>query len=106
MAVTRYNVDALTQTSRDRRSGLRESFHAFVVRDVLFRRRHRDHRRDGGELEIVELLEVETALPHVEPLPGFLECVDEKLLGKRRYVLAVRAVVRAHQVERVVALLR
>src|SRR5215204_497742 len=85
---------------------LRESFRAPVVCDVLLWRRHGDYRRDGGELEIIELLEVQTALPHVEPLPGFLECVDEELFGERRCVLAGRAVVRAHQIERVVALLR
>src|SRR3954470_24261336 len=43
---------------------LLEPFHAPVVREVLLRRRHRDHRRDGGELEIIELLEVQTAIPH------------------------------------------
>src|SRR4051794_19233569 len=73
---------------------LREPFHSPVVREVLFRRRHCDHRADGGELEIIELLEVQTALPHVEALPGFPERVDEKLFGERRRVLAGRAVVR------------
>src|SRR5215203_5932088 len=34
---------------------LREPLHAPVVREVLLRRRHGDHRRDGGELEIIEL---------------------------------------------------
>src|SRR5678815_3400850 len=85
---------------------LPESFHPLVVRDVLVRRRHGDYRRDGSELELIELLEVQTALPHVEALPGFLECVDEELLGERRCVLAGGTVERAHQVERVVALLR
>src|SRR5262245_16268352 len=41
-----------------RTSALRQSFHALVVRDVLLRRRHRDHLRNGSELEIIELLEV------------------------------------------------
>src|SRR3954470_13302329 len=88
------------------RTALFEPSHALVVRDVLLRRRHRDDLRDGGELEIVELLEMETTVPHVEPLPGFLERVGEEFLRERRRVLAVRAVVHAHQVQRVVALLR
>src|SRR5689334_22141280 len=48
---------------------------------------------------------METALSHVESLPGLLECIGEKLPGERRCVLAVRALVRAHQIERVVALM-
>ena len=38
-------------------SALHEPSHALVVRDVLLRRRHRDHLADGGELEIIERLE-------------------------------------------------
>src|SRR5262249_49474333 len=97
---------AMKALERTQPEPLRESSHALVVRDVLLRRRHPAHLRDGGELEIIELVEVKAALPHVEPLPGLLECVDEQLLGERRCVLAVRAVERAHQVERVVVLLR
>ena len=49
---------------------------AMKVQLQILEVRHRDHLRHGGELEIIERLEMETALPHVEPFPGLLECVD------------------------------
>src|SRR4051812_50226773 len=48
---------------------LGEPFGALVVRDVLLRGRHRDHLRYGGELEIIEVLEVEAAPPPPHPPP-------------------------------------
>jgi mRNA interferase RelE/StbE len=44
-----HNQRRLATDSTSRDCALREPFHALVVRDVLLRRRHRDHLRDGRE---------------------------------------------------------
>src|SRR5436309_12087807 len=70
-----------------------------VDRDVGLRGRAGDELADGVERQVVELLEADARLPHVELLAGLLERLPQP-------ALLPRVAVGAHQVESVVVLLR
>ena len=70
-----------------------------VARDVLVGRRRGDQVADDVERDVLEPLEAHAALPHVELQPGAREAVAQA-------TLVLRVHVHAHEVQRVVTLLR
>ena len=80
-------------------SGSRRRTRRFVAGDELRRRRGGDELADRGQGQVVQRLEADAALAHVEPFAGPRECILERLGAGRRLV-------GAGEVERIVMLLR